>query len=239
MKIHLLPALDSNYFFVFEANGKALVIDPGDEAPILEFLKQNHLELEAIWLTHHHWDHTDGVSGVLSQFNVPVYASAKDTHRLEFPTQELHEGDKVSFQGNEFDVLEIPGHTLGQIAFYSEDLNSLFVGDTLFSLGCGRLFEGSPSQMHDSLNRIKKFPPETLIYCGHEYTLKNLEFLKTVKELVPPEDSIEDIEQSIKEKISKTGRSVPTLLSFEMRNNPFLRSDLKTFAEIRAQRDLF
>lgn len=239
MKIHLIPALESNYFFILEANRKAVVIDPGDEVPILHFLKEHRLELEAIWLTHHHWDHTDGVAGVLSQFNVPVYASAKDTFRLQFPTKKLREGDKVSFHGNEFTVFEIPGHTLGQIAFYSQSLKTLFPGDTLFSLGCGRLFEGTQKQMFESLNRIKQLPPDTLIYCGHEYTLKNLEFLKTVKELTPPEDSIQSIEKEVKGKIEQLGRSIPTLLSFEMKNNPFLRSDLETFTELRRQRDHF
>lgn len=260
IKVHLLPALESNYIFALEDSKKnsAVVVDPGDAEVVSEFLGQRGLRLEQIWCTHHHWDHTDGVAGLLKRFSpktneahsrlhgdsqrVSVYAFKGDLRRLAFKEHVVgvSEDDVLHFGAVDFGIIEIPGHTSGQVCFYSESEGVAFPGDTLFSLGCGRLFEGTPEQMMKSLEKLKRLPPDTLIYCGHEYTEKNFEFLKSVSDLVPPEDSLKSIEAQIKERFVRLGgRSVPTPLEFELRNNPFLRSDLETFTRIRELRNSF
>lgn len=239
MKVHSLPALDSNYFFALEEQGRAVVFDPGEEEVISRFLKEQRLELEAIWCTHHHWDHIDGVNGLLKKFNVPVFAPEYDLYRLPFKASGLKEGDHVKFHDHSFQILEFPGHTLGHIGYYSEKLKTLFSGDTLFSLGCGRLFEGTPEQMHKTLAKIKSLPPDTSIYFSHEYTLKNLEFLRSVKDQVDHKEPLSELERLIQNRLASEGKTVPTTLNFELKHNPFLYSDLRTFTRIRQLRNQF
>lgn len=239
MKVHCLKALETNYFFVLEKNGKAVVFDPGDAQVISQFLSKSHLQLEAIWCTHHHWDHIDGVNDLLEEFSVPVFASDYDLNRLPFQAHGLKENDFVEFQEHRFKVLELPGHTLGHIGFYCDKSKMLFSADTLFSLGCGRLFEGTPEQMFKTLEKLKSLPSDTWIYFSHEYTIKNFEFLRSVFDKAPCEGSLNDLEKSLRGRLASEGKTVPSTLEFELRNNPFLRSDLKTFTEIRSLRDQF
>ncbi len=239
MKVHILAALETNYFFVLESEGKAIALDPGDAAPIIALLESQNLDLEAIWLTHHHWDHVDGVEDLLRFQNVKVFAPEHDLSRIPCRADGLREGDQVVFGGEIFKVLELPGHTLGSLAFYNPSRNWLFSADTLFSLGCGRLFEGTPEQMMKSLNRIKSLPKETEIYFSHEYTLKNLEFLKSIQEKVSLKTPIKDLEKAIHSRLSKDGKTVPSRLEFELKNNPFLNADLEVFTTIRALRNQF
>lgn len=239
MKIHCLPALQTNYFFILEQEGQALILDPGDAKPIFDFLENNGLKPTAIWCTHHHWDHTDGLQSLVEHFRLPVFASDYDLPRLPVSAHGLREGDEIKFQDHCFQVIEFKGHTLGHIGFHCEKEKWLFCGDTLFSLGCGRLFEGSPEQMHDSLQKIKKLPRETQVYCSHEYTMVNLEFLKTYEHLCPPEENLQNLKAFLEKRLQQEGKTIPTSVDFELRNNPFLRSDLSLFTYLRQQRNHF
>ena len=222
MDIIPIPALRDNYIWTMikPEDHTAWVIDPGDAAPVIDFLKQQKLTLKAILITHHHWDHTAGVAELREQQPTPVYGSAKEkiadvTHLLK-DEEDIHmEGCPLTFH-----VIAIPGHTLDHIAYYSPGL--LFCGDTLFAAGCGRVFEGTPEQMYASLQKIAALPDDTRIYCAHEYTLNNLHFA----EIVEPENTL--IKQRItqvSELRNKNLPSLPSTLSEEKETNPFLRCD--------------
>src|SRR5687768_12745712 len=179
-------AFTDNYIWIIRDHTRAAAVDPGDAAPVLDYLKQEKLQLIAILNTHHHHDHIGGNPGLLREFPVPVYGPGTEsiptlTHRLrECDDAENEEGCAYipEFALN-LRVLDIPGHTAGHIAYYGA--NMLFCGDTLFSCGCGRLFEGTPEQMVASLDKLADLPNETLIYCGHEYTLSNIRFARLVE----------------------------------------------------------
>jgi len=241
MKVHLFPALDTNYFYLLEENKKAVIFDPGTAQPVLRELEKHSLQPEAIWLTHHHVDHIGGVATLVQRFQIPVYAPAGDLSRLPFPALPVHEGDLLDFQGFSFEVLEIPGHTLNHVAYFCAKEELLFSGDTVFSLGCGRLFEGTPKQMHDSLQKIQNLPSQTLLFFAHEYTKTNLEFLKSQRalhrDLIDTKDSLERIEEHVLRLLESQGRTTPTSIQFEKDNNPFFRLDLEGFTKLRQLRN--
>jgi hydroxyacylglutathione hydrolase len=222
MQIFPVPALKDNYIWTLvNAKNKAIIVDPGESSPILHFLHNKNLTLLAIFITHHHWDHTNGVADILQQFHVPVYGPANET--VLHLTHPLREHDKVSLEGfPAFNILDIPGHTAGHIAYYSSD--NLFCGDTLFAVGCGRLFEGTPEQMFASLQKMAALPDETKVYCAHEYTLNNLRFAS----LVEPDNA--DISERIQHTVelqSKNNCSLPSTIKEEKKTNPFLRCGVK------------
>src|SRR5678816_3819856 len=167
-----LRAFSDNYIWTLRDGHKAAVVDPGDAKPVLDYLAREKLELVAILNTHHHADHVGGNAGLLERYPVPVYGPHDP--RIVEVTQRLAHGERFRLPhfGIEFQVLEIPGHTRTHIAFHGADL--LFCGDTLFAVGCGRLFEGTPRQMHESLTKLMRLPDRTKVYCGHEYTLSNI-----------------------------------------------------------------
>lgn len=220
--IKAIPVLRDNYIWIIcNDHQQAIIIDPGSAIEVLEFLKRNHLELVAILITHHHWDHTNGISEIISQYpNVTVYGPKQK--QIAGVNKLVGEGDEISFaQFNlKLQVLDIPGHTLSHIAFYGHGL--LFCGDTLFSAGCGRLFEGTPQQMVTSLQKILSLPNETKIYCAHEYTLNNLRFAEIVE---PHNQDIRSRKKAVRELIEKDLPSLPSELSIEKATNPFLRVD--------------
>lgn len=226
--IHPIPALEDNYIWaIIDKNAKtALIVDPGVANPVQNFLKQQQLTLVGIFITHHHWDHTNGIAELIKDHPVPVFGPG--TENIAGMTNKLAEKDKVRIADFPltFTVLSIPGHTAGHIAYYSPGM--LFCGDTLFACGCGRIFEGTPQQMYASLQKIAALPDDTRIYCAHEYTLANLRFAKQV------EPSNVNIDDSIK--IVKTLRdqglpSLPSLLKDEKATNPFLRCEVKEVIE--------
>ncbi|MEO7160988.1 MAG: hydroxyacylglutathione hydrolase, partial [Polaromonas sp.] len=177
-----IPAFADNYLWLLHDGKRALVVDPGDAAPVLRALKQSALQLESILVTHHHADHTGGVDALREATGATVYGPA--TERIPLPSKPLREGDTVHALGLEFQVLDVPGHTAGHIAFYTPDMDGkplLFCGDTLFSGGCGRLFEGTPAQMLASLDKLAALPGATRVCCTHEYTLANLRFALAVE----------------------------------------------------------
>lgn len=216
-----VEAFTDNYIWFIEnnANHHVAIVDPGDEQPVLAAIAQRKLIPAAILCTHHHWDHTDGIAGLLERYDIPVYGPANES--VATLTQRLRGGDQIKLPTLElsFSILDIPGHTRGHIAYYGH--NRLFCGDTLFSAGCGRLFEGTAEQMHLSLATLGQLPASTEIYCGHEYTLSNLQFAETV----------EPSNHYIKEYITQCNRqrannlpTLPSTLATEYQINPFLRT---------------
>ena len=220
-----IPAFQDNYLWLLHDGGQALVVDPGDAAPVLACLAQHQLQLQAILLTHHHADHTGGVAELRAATGAAVYAPAAETLPASVGrVQSLVDGDRVTLLGLEFEFLAVPGHTAGHGAYHAAQAPGgplLFCGDTLFSAGCGRLFEGTPAQMLASLDRLAALPDDTRICCAHEYTLSNLRFAQAV------EPGNADIERQLAHCGALRERGQPTLpstLAQERRINPFLRS---------------
>ena len=173
-EIHQIPLWEDNYIYLLHEKeaDKTAVIDPGEAQIVHRFLKNKNLKLDFILTTHHHFDHTGGNLQLKQDWNCKVYGFKEDEQRIPGIDISLKEGEQVFIGHLGFEVLSVPGHTLGHIAFWNKQNQILFCGDTLFAMGCGRLFEGSPEQMFSSLNKIKKLPKKSLIYCAHEYSLK-------------------------------------------------------------------
>lgn len=200
------------------SSNKVAIVDPGDAVPVLEALARQALTPIAILCTHHHGDHVGGVEELLVRYDMPVYGPARE--RIPAITHRLSDGDRVRLDalGLEFQVLDVPGHTAGHIAYYGHGL--LFCGDTLFSAGCGRLFEGTAGQMHRSLSRLAALPPDTAVYCAHEYTAANLRFALTVE---PDDSHVRDYQRQVSERRARREPTVPSTMAIERRINPFLR----------------
>lgn len=222
--IHPIKILEDNYVWsIQKSNSPYLVIvDPGEAEPVLEYINQHHLTLAAILLTHHHLDHTGGVTGILERYpNTPVYGSRKD----EVPGMNyfIEEGDLIDLPKLDlnFKVMEIPGHTHGHVAYLHK--NMLFSGDVLFSSGVGKIFEGTALQMFQSLEKLKQLPTDTLIYAAHEYTLANIVFAQTVDS---KNEALERRRLSVEELRKNDLPSLPVSLETELQTNPFLRCDV-------------
>jgi hydroxyacylglutathione hydrolase len=215
-----LPAFQDNYIWLLRHGGNAAVVDPGDAAPVLAYLHAHQLRLTAILNTHHHPDHVGGNAALLRQFAVPVYGPPDP--RIAEISHPLHNEDRfpLAEYGIEFTVLDIPGHTRSHIAFHAPGM--LFCGDTLFACGCGRLFEGTPLQMQASLAKLATLPDDTRVYCGHEYTLDNLRFART---LTPDDPLLMAWENEARAQRAKDEPTLPSLLGREKQGNPFLRCD--------------
>ncbi len=215
-----LPALRDNYIWLLAQDGAALVVDPGEAAPVQRALRDQGLQLAAILVTHHHADHVGGVAELLRTHRVPVYGPRREA--IAGVDQPLEGGETLELLGLPFQVLAVPGHTAGHIAYHSAPAELLFCGDTLFGAGCGRLFEGSPAQMLASLDQLAALPEPTRVCCAHEYTLANLRFARTVE----PGNAELGRRQLACETLRAQGRpTLPSSLGEELRTNPFLRSD--------------
>jgi hydroxyacylglutathione hydrolase len=214
-----IRAFQDNYIWCLRRGSMAVVVDPGDANPVLEYLASEGLNLAAILTTHHHADHVGGNTKLLSKYNVPVFGPARE--KIPGVTNALREGDTVEVPGIgiELHVLDVPGHTSGHIAYHGSGV--LFCGDTLFSCGCGRLFEGTAQQMYDSLMKLAAVPAETLVYCAHEYTLANIRFAHAVE---PRNASIGDREAQAKTALAGGNASIPSTMAMELETNPFLRT---------------
>jgi hydroxyacylglutathione hydrolase len=222
LSIRPIPAFDDNYIWLLQ-NGDdpwVCVVDPGDETPVLELLQREGLELAAILITHKHWDHAGGVGELLERWpGAEVYGPANEP--IDNLTNRVSGGDRVCLPGvaSEFLVMDVPGHTEGHVAYYGAGV--LFCGDTMFAAGCGRVFSGTHEQLHHSLQSIAALPPDTRIYCAHEYTMANLGFARWVE----PESAA--LQARFHEASDMRGRdepTVPSLLQLELDTNPFLRS---------------
>jgi hydroxyacylglutathione hydrolase len=224
MQLVALPAFSDNYIWMLHDGRQALVVDPGEAQPVRSALAAQGLQLRAILVTHHHGDHVGGVAELMPLLQGPVYGPAHE--RMPVDVIRLQHGDRAQALGLEFEVLDVPGHTAGHIAYVHRPPDGsapiLFCGDTLFSAGCGRLFEGTPQQMHASLSQLAALPGETQVCCAHEYTLSNLRFAHAVEPLN------EDVLRHTEWCQSQRGAGRPTLpssIGTERRINPFLRCD--------------
>jgi len=216
-----LPAFSDNYIWMVHDGRESVVVDPGDGAVVLRALEQHRVELTAILVTHHHPDHTGGIEDLRGQLKGPVYAPARE--RTPEPRVTVVGGQSFELLGESFRVLDVPGHTAGHIAFVMEPKGQapiLFCGDTLFSGGCGRLFEGTPAQMHASLQALAELPGPTRVCCAHEYTLSNLRFASTVE---PGNPELSSYRRHCAEQRGQGVPTLPSTIDIERRINPFLR----------------
>jgi hydroxyacylglutathione hydrolase len=221
MNIAALPAFADNYIWMLHDGACAAVVDPGDEGPVIAALEALSLRLVAILVTHHHADHVGGVDALRSRLRGPVYAPAGET--IPEPNHPLHDGDTFELLGLRFTVLDVPGHTAGHIAYLQQDAAEaplLFCGDTLFSGGCGRLFEGTAAQMHASLSRLAALPADTRVCCTHEYTVSNLRFAAAVE---PHNAALQAYTASCQAERDAGRPTLPSRIGLERQINPFLR----------------
>ena len=237
LKVYTVPALQDNYIYILKNETHTAVVDPSEAAPVTNFLHKKKWNLDFIFNTHHHYDHTGGNSDLKKIWSCLIYGFEKDRHRLPGIDRTLKDEEEFSFGQTKIKTLFIPGHTLGHIAFYCVKEKYLFCGDTLFAMGCGRLFEGSPQQMYQSLEKIKQLPKETFIYCGHEYTEANGNFALSIDKNNPLLKKRMEKVRLLRKNLKPT---VPFTLKEELDTNPFLRAgSVKELAFLRQQKDRF
>ncbi len=253
LEIVTIPCLSDNYAFLAHdaATGQTALVDAPEPGPILAELDRRGWSLSHVLLTHHHWDHVDGLPGILERHPAKVIGAAADAHRLPPLDLQVSEGDSFEIGGEPVEVLDVSGHTVGHIAFYLPQSAVVFTADSLMALGCGRLFEGTPDQMWASLSKLAALPEDTLVCSGHEYTLSNAKFAVTVD----PDNA------ALQQRVAETNRArtageptVPSTLALEKATNPFLRAadpaiqahlgmvgsdPAAVFAEIRGRKDRF
>lgn len=253
LQIVTIPCLSDNYAYLLHdaPSGDTTLIDAPEAAPILSALETRGWRLSQVLLTHHHFDHVDGLPAILNAHPARVLGAAADAHRLPTLARQLREGDQINVGGENGTVIEVPGHTIGHIAFHFPESKAVFTADSLMALGCGRLFEGSAEMMWASLSKLAALPRDTRIYSGHEYTQANAKFALTIE---PGNSALISRSEQINAARADGRPTVPSALSTELDTNPFLRAhlpalkatlgmagatDAETFAEIRARKDSF
>lgn len=236
--IHIVPILRDNYCYLLEGESKdCIIVDPGQITPVESYIAHHGLNPVLILNTHHHADHIAGNAALKEKYAVPVAGPRAERTKIPHMDKALSEGDRIEQSGIVLDVIETPGHTKGHIVFHWKDRNALFCGDTLFSMGCGRLLEGSAKDMFESLQKIKSLPPETDIYCGHEYTEANGDFALSLE---PGNTDVQTRMKDVFKLRTNNCPTVPVTLATELKTNPFLRApDVSAFAAIRKQKDDF
>ena len=221
LSVEPIKAFEDNYIWLVTTNEGSIVVDPGESSKIIKLIDENKINLKGIFVTHHHYDHTDGLEDLSRKLNIDIYGPSNNINEIN---KRVKNSDHISILGIDFKIIEVPGHTLDHIAFYSFNDGEpiLFCGDTLFAGGCGRIFEGTYEQMFESLNKLSSLPKNTKIYCGHEYTLSNLKF--AIEADSSNKDLIKEYEQ-IKRLRNIDCPSLPSTLDRELKVNPFLRYD--------------
>ncbi len=252
-EIVTIPCLSDNYaYLIHDPDSKeTAIVDVPEAGPILNALKTHGWTLSHILITHHHYDHIDGVAELLAHAPAKVIGAQADAHRLPALDLQVADGDWFTFGGEEVQVMDVSGHTVGHIAFYFPQSDAVFTADSLMALGCGRLFEGRPAQMWESLSKLAALPPETQVYSGHEYTESNAKFALTID---PENTALISRFNAIRAARQAGQPTVPSGLGEELATNPFLRAndpdirrrlgmeaaqDVDVFAEIRARKDRF
>ena len=239
MKIEIISCLQDNYSYLIidETNNNACVVDPSEANPVINFLEKKNINLKYILNTHHHFDHIGGNADLKKKYNSTVVGYKHDAKRI--PGIDILVDDNQIWKADNFEakIMHIPGHTTGHISFYFFNEKLIFTGDTLFSLGCGKIFEGTYEQMFLSLNKLKKLPEDTMIYCGHEYTLQNSKFCIS-------HDSnnlnLQNKIKKIKENLNNNMPTIPTILKDELECNIFLRAkNVESFSKLRDLKDNF
>jgi hydroxyacylglutathione hydrolase len=253
LDVELIPAFSDNYIYLLrQAEARRVaVVDPGDAAPVIAALEERGLALDTILLTHHHGDHIGGVGDLKRRFRCLVVGPASEAGRIPDLDRGVREGDRFEFGHEMVEVFETPGHTRGHIAFWFPESRALFCGDALFSMGCGRLFEGTPAQMWDSLRKLRGLPDDARVYCGHEYTQKNARFALSVD---PDNPDLQTRAREVDDARARGAATLPSTMGAEKRTNPFLRADLpelqasaglpgrdtvEVFATLRERRNAF
>ena len=253
LEIHQIPTRSDNYVYLLResSSGKAAVVDPSDAAPVLETLDMFGWTLSHILTTHHHNDHVGGVEEIKKATGCTVVGPRADRDRIPMIDVEVGDGDTFRLHEAEAKVWDVPGHTRGHIAYWFAESRALFCGDTLFALGCGRVFEGTFDQMYASISKFKAVPDETWVYCAHEYTMSNAKFALHVD---PKNEALQAYAKQIERRREAGVSTVPSLMAVERRTNPFLRADdpalaralgmegrapAEVFAEVRSRKDNF
>ena len=227
-----IPQLNDNYSYAITKNKEIVIIDPAESISILKYIENNQLILKGILITHHHSDHTMGIEGILNQHKVRVYSPNSNIKKT---TNIIKDKDIIDLNFIKIKVIDTPGHTIDHVVFYNEENNLLFSGDTLFRLGCGRIFEGSYKQMYNSLKKIDDLNNKTNVYCGHEYTNTNLNFLLSI---FPKNENLLDEKKKIDLQLKKTKSSIPFNLGREKNLNPFLTSKSNIYNEFKDDKNL-
>lgn len=252
-EIVTIPCLEDNYAFLIGNldTGEAAIVDVPEAAPINDMLKTKGWELSTVLLTHHHWDHVEGLDGLTGRERLSVIGATADEHRLPKLSKAVNEGDIIDVLGTQTHIIDVSGHTLGHIAFHMPDLDAVFTADSLMALGCGRLFEGTPAQMFESLAKLNALPDDTILYSGHEYTSTNARFALTIE---PENAALISRREATKLARAAGSPTVPSSLKRERATNPFLRAHVPeiavhlgmpnaapvdVFTEIRKRRDKF
>ena len=254
LQVHLVPSRKDNYIFLLDNGaGECVVVDPGEDDPVRRALAKHDLTPVAVWLTHHHFDHIEGHEALKKRHpDIQTYGFTGDSQRLPDLDHALHDGDMFTAWGHEVRMRFVPGHTLGHVFYHIPDANIAFVGDTLFAMGCGRLFEGDPAMMYTSLQTINQLPKDTAIYCAHEYTLDNARFAMAHE---PGNPELQARLKAVEEARANGVPTIPTTIGLERATNPFMRcmsaeiretlglrddsGEIATFGALRAAKDIW
>ena len=239
MKIQIIPCLQDNYSYLIidKKNNTACVVDPSEADPVIKYLENNNIKLKFILNTHHHYDHVGGNEKLKEKYGASVVGYKGDKERIPKIDILVNDQETWIYENFEAKVIHVPGHTLGHVCFYFYKEQSVFTGDTLFSLGCGKIFEGTYSQMFNSLMKLKELPQNTKIYCGHEYTLQNSKFCMVHDE---NNENLKTKINDIKIKLKANLSTIPSTIKDELECNIFLRSNnVETFSKLRDLKDNF
>jgi len=238
-RIHFIDVQNAlqNYIWILEDTEtyEAVAVDPTEAKLVTQFCDEHHLTLKQIWLTHWHKDHIGGVADLMANSTLAVYGPRDELSKSPGITHPLQHDDHLKFNDLKAEIIATPGHTLGHIVYFIEELDTLFCGDTLFAMGCGRLFEGTAEQMYHSLNRLAALPTTTKVYCTHEYTLSNAEFALSVE---PENHALQERAEQVRKLRTEGKITLPSSIELELATNPFLRAEsVDEFAQLRSLKD--